>query len=218
MAAVNKWADLPFFASELADNVRSFLRDEVRSGKIIYPKHADRFRAFKLTPLRKVKVVLMGQDPYHGPGQANGLAFSVHADMPLPPSLSNIYEEMESDLGCRPPDGDLSYLARRGVLMLNASLTVVQSQPGSHSEVWGNLISDVVDQMAMRRVVFILWGRHAQRLVSRAGIDADRIVSSPHPSPYSAHSGFFGSRPFSQANKMLKAMGIRPVQWCKGAT
>ena len=211
----DKWSDLPFLSSELYRNARSYLRDEARSGKAIYPRRRDLFRAFELTPPHKVKAVIVGQDPYHGPGQANGLAFSVNADVDLPPSLRNIYKEMKSDIGCRPPDGDMSYLARRGVLLLNSSLTVVRSQPGSHSEVWRGLIAEALAQMALRRVAFILWGRHAQSVVSRAGVDPSRIVASSHPSPYSADQGFFGSRPFSRTNTILEELEVSPILWCK---
>ncbi len=183
----------------------------------VYPAPGRIFAAFDACPFDKVKVVIIGQDPYHGPGQANGLCFSVNPGVAIPPSLLNIYKEMADDVGGTiPQSGDLDYLARQGVLLLNATLTVEEHQAGSHQgKGWEQFTDAVIDAVNRGRehVVFLLWGSYAIR--KGALIDRSRhlVLTSPHPSPLSAHRGFFGNRHFSQANSYLVANGISPVQW-----
>lgn len=183
----------------------------------VYPAPGRIFAAFDVCPFDKVKVVIIGQDPYHGPGQANGLCFSVNPGVAIPPSLLNIYKEMADDVGGTiPQSGDLDYLARQGVLLLNATLTVEEHQAGSHQgKGWEQFTDAVIDAVNRGRehVVFLLWGSYAIR--KGALIDRSRhlVLTSPHPSPLSAHRGFFGNRHFSQANSYLVANGISPVQW-----
>ncbi len=183
----------------------------------VYPAPGRIFAAFDACPFDKVKVVIIGQDPYHGPGQANGLCFSVNPGVAIPPSLLNIYKEMADDVGGTiPQSGDLDYLARQGVLLLNATLTVEEHQAGSHQgKGWEQFTDAVIDAVnrGRERVVFLLWGSYAIR--KGALIDRSRhlVLTSPHPSPLSAHRGFFGNRHFSQANSYLVANGISPVQW-----
>ena len=183
----------------------------------VYPAPGRIFAAFDACPFDKVKVVIIGQDPYHGPGQANGLCFSVNPGVAIPPSLLNIYQERADDVGGTiPQSGDLDYLARQGVLLLNATLTVEEHQAGSHQgKGWEQFTDAVIDAVNRGRehVVFLLWGSYAIR--KGALIDRSRhlVLTSPHPSPLSAHRGFFGNRHFSQANSYLMANGISPVQW-----
>ena len=192
------------------------IREEY-SRQVVYPPSDEIFTAFELTPLSKVKVVIIGQDPYHEPGQAHGLSFSVKPGQAIPPSLVNIYRELHDDLGCRIPDnGYLVKWAEQGVLMLNTLLTVRAHQAFSHSNIGWEEFTDAairaVDTVE-RPVVFILWGRHAQSkkvFITRP----DRlIIESAHPSPLSAQRGFFGSRPFSRANEWLKSQGVEPIDW-----
>lgn len=174
------------------------------------------YRAFELTPLDKVRVVILGQDPYHGPGQANGLAFSVSNGVALPPSLRNIFKELQSDLGGEARIvGDLTDWAKQGVLLLNSSLTVVEGQPGSMSALWEPITDEVirfVDSNVVS-VVFVLWGNNARRKKHLIVRNADYVVESAHPSPLSASRGFFGSRPFSKVNRILSFNGFEPVVW-----
>lgn len=190
---------------------------EERSGFTVYPPHEDVFRALHLTPYEDTKVFILGQDPYHGPGQANGLAFSVHDGVQIPPSLQNIHKELESDIGItRPSHGNLEPWARRGVLLLNATLTVRARTAASHQKQGWEIFTDQVIRAVnhkAERVVFILWGASARR--KKELIDGGRhvVIESPHPSPLSAHRGFFGSRPFSRTNDALIAAGLEPVDW-----
>ena len=185
--------------------------------KEVYPAPDDIFNAFAFTPLSKVKVVILGQDPYHEPGQAHGLCFSVKPEVDIPPSLVNIYKELEDDLGCYiPNNGYLEKWARQGVLMLNTVLTVRAHQANSHKEIGWEKFSDAAIRKVSeqdRPIVFILWGRPAQAKKSMLHNPKHLILEAPHPSPLSAYRGFFGSRPFSQANRFLKAQGIEPVDW-----
>lgn len=203
--------DKPYW-SEL----QQFVETE-RDRHTVYPGRDEVFAALHLTPLAEVKVLILGQDPYHGPGQAHGLCFSVRSGTRPPPSLQNIFTELHDDLGIeRPATGDLTPWARQGVLLLNATLTVRASQAASHQgKGWETFTDEVIRAVDAKpeRVVFILWGNSARR--KRALIDTSRhvIIESPHPSPLSAHRGFFGSKPFSRANEALVAAGRDPVDW-----
>lgn len=197
--------------------LKRFLEAEKAAGKQIFPKGADYFRALDLTPLDSVKVVILGQDPYHGPGQAHGLCFSVQPGVRTPPSLVNIYKEMQSDLGIPPArHGFLEHWAKQGVLLLNNVLTVEMGQAASHKgRGWEQFTDAVIAQVNAKAdpVVFLLWGAHAQR--KAAAVDESRhlVLKSAHPSPLSAHNGFLGSRPFSKANAFLEAKGRGAIDW-----
>ncbi|MFN6936789.1 MAG: uracil-DNA glycosylase [Tsuneonella sp.] len=208
-------------ASQEARRLGGWLKAEEAAGRVVYPPRGTRLKAFELTPLEAVRVVILGQDPYHGEGQAMGLAFSVPRGERPPPSLRNIYTEMEADLGVpRPVHGDLSTWARQGVLLLNTSLTVEAGKAGSHSgRGWEAVTDAAIAAVAARTepTVFILWGSHAQAKAGRtAGLHAGSphlVISSPHPSPLSAHRGFFGSRPFSRTNEYLQSRGRGLIDW-----
>ena len=203
--------DAPYFA-ELV----SFVRQEDQQGRV-YPPGRLIFNAFDQCPFDKVKVVIIGQDPYHEPGQAQGLCFSVPDGVQIPPSLINIYKEIEDDLGVKcPPSGDLTRWARQGVLLLNATLTVREHQAGSHQRRgWEQFTDAVIATLSRERdgLVFLLWGSYAQS--KRMLIDSSRhlVLQSPHPSPLSAHRGFFGNHHFSQANAWLQSHGQQPILW-----
>ncbi len=210
----------PALETPEARRLGGWLRAEEEAGKAIYPPRGRRLAAFELTPLDRVRVVILGQDPYHGPGQAMGLSFSVPEGVRVPPSLANIYKELASDCGvAAPASGDLSRWARQGVLLLNNTLTVEAGQAGSHAgRGWDAITDAAVRAVAARGVptVFILWGSHAQKKAAR--IDALRdgphlVLASPHPSPLSAHRGFFGSKPFSRANAFLAEHGRGTIDW-----
>ncbi len=214
----NDWADLlaAEFEKPYYQQLRAFLIEEYRRG-VVYPDMYDIFNALHYTPYSKTKVCILGQDPYHGPGQAHGLSFSVKPGVPPPPSLQNIFKELHDDLGCKIPNhGCLEHWARQGVLLLNTVLTVRRGQANSHRGKGWEQFTDRVIQLLNERekpVVFILWGKNAQ--AKKAMIDATRhlIIESAHPSPYSAHAGFFGSRPFSRANEFLRRIGETPIDW-----
>jgi uracil-DNA glycosylase len=188
-----------------------------RQRHTVYPPHADVFAALHLTPYADTRVLILGQDPYHGKGQAQGLCFSVPGDVAIPPSLANIHRELAEDLAIAVPDhGNLQAWARQGVLLLNATLTVRAGQAGSHQgKGWETFTDGVIAAVAAKpeHVVFVLWGSYARK--KRSLIDATRhtVIQSAHPSPLSAHNGFFGSRPFSRANAALVAHGQQPVDW-----
>ncbi|MBD5254019.1 MAG: uracil-DNA glycosylase [Barnesiella sp.] len=209
-ALAAEW-DKPYFV-ELTD----FVRREYATATV-YPPASQIFAAFDACPADRVKVVILGQDPYHGPGQANGLSFSVNDGVPLPRSLENIYRELRSDLGTEPPaSGNLMRWARQGVLMLNATLTVRAHTPTSHSRRgWEMLTDAAIRYLATQRsnIVFILWGSFARS--KSEFIDPSRhcIITSAHPSPLSASRGFFGCRPFSKANEYLVSHGLTPIEW-----
>lgn len=197
--------------------LQSFVRAE-RQRHRVYPPDGEVFAALHLTPHASVKVMILGQDPYHGPGQAHGLCFSVRPGVEAPPSLVNIFAELESDLGCTRPDhGNLEHWARQGVLLLNATLTVRAGTAASHQrrgwETFTDRVIEVVNEKR-DRVVFLLWGSSARK--KKALVDTRRhvVLESPHPSPLSAHRGFFGSRPFSRANAALVEAGRAPIDWC----
>jgi uracil-DNA glycosylase len=208
-------------ATPEARRLGGWLRGEEAAGQVIYPPRGERLAALALTPLERVRVVILGQDPYHGAGQAHGLAFSVRKGVKPPPSLVNIFKELESDLGiARPAHGDLSQWAQQGVLLLNNTLTVAAGQAGSHAGRGWDAITDACVQAVAARgepTVFILWGSHAKKKAGRVpalGRSADHLIlTAPHPSPLSAHSGFFGSKPFSQANAFLESRGRGGIDW-----
>jgi uracil-DNA glycosylase len=205
------------FSQPYMTALRQFLLDRKRQGAVIYPPGDLIFNAMNSTPFEQVKVVILGQDPYHGPGQAHGLCFSVCAGVAPPPSLVNIFKEMEADLGSsRPDNGNLQHWADQGVLLLNAVLTVERGRAGAHQgKGWERFTDRIVSELNEARdgLVFMLWGSYA--LKKGAVIDRDRhlVLSAPHPSPLSAHRGFFGCRHFSQANAWLEKHGGQPVQW-----
>ena len=187
--------------------------------KTIYPPKNYIFNALKLTSFKDTKVVIVGQDPYHEEHQAHGLSFSVQKGVKLPPSLQNIYKELESDLGIKPRvDGDLTGWAKQGVLLLNAVLTVEKGHAGSHRNMGWELLTDYIIKVLNTKstpVVFILWGNFAKEKAKLITNSIHYIIMSPHPSPFSAYSGFFGSRPFSKANNYLTTHGLTPIDWSK---
>ena len=206
------------FEKDYMKSLRAFLVEEKKAGKIIYPKSDDIFRAFELTPFDKVKVVILGQDPYHGAGQAHGLSFSVENGIRFPPSLQNIFKELETDIdGFQNPNhGNLSNWAKQGVLMLNASLTVRANEAGSHQKQgWETFTDKVIETISKEKenVIFILWGKFAQAKETLIDIEKHVIIKSAHPSPFSAFSGFFGSKPFSKTNKVLSDLGKEEIDW-----
>ena len=205
------------FAKPYWLELQQFVADE-RRRHTVYPEHADVFAALHLTPYSDVKALILGQDPYHGPGQAHGLCFSVRPGVPAPPSLVNIFKELREDVGCVPPGhGCLTGWAEQGVLLLIATLTVRARQAASHQKRgWETFTDEVIKVVNEKdeRVVFILWGASARR--KRSLVDTSRhvILESAHPSPLSAASGFFGSRPFSRTNEALVAAGRERIDWC----
>lgn len=211
----------PVLALPESRRLGGWLRAEEERGAAIYPPRGQRLRALELTPLDQVKVVILGQDPYHGPGQAHGLCFSVPDGVPVPPSLVNIYKELESDLGvARRATGNLERWARQGVLLLNNSLTVEAGRAGSHAgRGWEAITDAAVAAVAAREepTVFILWGSHARRKAANvpqlAASGRHLVLTSAHPSPLSAHAGFFGSKPFSKTNAFLEANGRGAIDW-----
>jgi uracil-DNA glycosylase len=209
------------FDSEYMARLQAFLLSEKSAGKQIYPQEGEYFRALNLTPLSDVRVVILGQDPYHGPGQAHGLCFSVQPGVRPPPSLVNIYKELENDLGLsRPAHGFLEHWAQQGVLLLNSVLTVEMAQAASHrGKGWEEFTDAVIRLIAAQEepVAFLLWGSHAQKKaafvenVEQGG--KHLLLKAPHPSPLSAHRGFFGCRHFSRVNKFLESSGREPIDW-----
>ncbi len=206
------------FKKEYFEKLTQFVKKEYLS-KIIYPEGKNIFRAFELCQFEDVKVVIIGQDPYHGPKQANGLCFSVNDGITLPPSLQNIYKEISSDLGVeRPTKGNLDNWARQGALLLNATLTVRANTPGSHQhQGWEDFTDAVIKTISDKKenIVFLLWGKYAQNKGTIIDSKKHHILTSAHPSPFSAHSGFFGSKHFSKTNKYLKSIGKKEIDWIK---
>lgn len=204
------------FSQDYFKILSEFVTSEYNT-RTIYPTQKEIFKAFDLCPFNKTKVIIIGQDPYHGLNQANGLSFAVHKNIPLPPSLKNIFKEIESDLGIKPEqNGDLSRFATQGVLLLNATLTVRAQTPGSHqNKDWEQFTDAVIKKLSDKKehLVFILWGNYAKK----KGLIIDRnkhcIIESSHPSPFSAHNGFFGSKPFSKTNEYLKKVGVSEIDW-----
>lgn len=206
------------FSRPYMHDLKAFLQSEKAGGKTIFPKGPEYFRALDLTPLDQVRVVILGQDPYHGAGQAHGLCFSVRPDVRIPPSLVNIYKELKSDLDIPPArHGFLESWARQGVLLLNSVLTVEEARAASHQGKGWEQFTDAVIRAVnddCEHVVFMLWGAYAQK--KAAFVDGNRhlVLRAPHPSPLSAHNGFFGSRHFSKANTYLAAHDRQPIDWC----
>ncbi|WP_316777556.1 uracil-DNA glycosylase [Pedobacter antarcticus] len=206
------------FSKPYMQNLKSFLLSEKESNHQIYPPNSQIFNAFNETPFDKVKVVILGQDPYHGEKQAHGLSFSVNKGIKIPPSLRNIYKELETDIpGFITPDhGDLSQWAAEGVLLLNATLTVRAHQPGSHQgKGWEAFTDQAINKLSKDRegLVFILWGKYAQQKELLINGEKHLVLKAPHPSPFSSYTGFFGSRPFSKTNTYLISKNKKPVNW-----
>ncbi len=214
-----EWLEVlrPEFEQPYMAELKAFLQARKQAGAVVYPPGKQIFNALDSTPLSSVKAVILGQDPYHGPGQAHGLCFSVQPGVPVPPSLVNIFKELKADLGLSPPGhGCLQAWAERGVLLLNTVLTVERGQAGAHQgKGWERFTDAVIDAVKRREepVVFLLWGSHAQK--KGAGIDTRRhlVLKAPHPSPLSAHRGFLGCGHFSAANRWLEARGLEAIDW-----
>ncbi|MBV2208984.1 MAG: uracil-DNA glycosylase [Thermomonas sp.] len=206
-----------WFEREDMQHLSAFLRQRKAAGAAIYPPGKDIFAAFNATPFNAVKLVILGQDPYHGPGQAHGLCFSVRPGVAVPPSLLNIYKELEADTGfIRPTHGYLMPWAQQGVLLLNSVLTVEDGKPGSHQgKGWEGFTDHVVDVLNRERegLVFLLWGSYAQKKGAVIDTSRHRVLKAPHPSPLSAHRGFLGCKHFSAANQYLVRTGQRPIDW-----
>ncbi|HET8829816.1 MAG TPA: uracil-DNA glycosylase [Pelobium sp.] len=213
LAVLKDEFEKPYF-----EKLRSFLIAEKAKGKLIYPKNADIFNSFKLTPFDQLKVVILGQDPYHGAYQAHGLSFSVQKGVKPPPSLQNIFKELKTEFTDFeiPNNGELTTWAKQGVLLLNATLTVSAGNPGSHQKQGWEVFTDVVIKTISdlkENVVFILWGNYAQQKESLIDTRKHLVIKSAHPSPFSAHNGFFGSKPFSKTNEYLTKHGQNPIDW-----
>jgi uracil-DNA glycosylase len=211
-AALQPEFDKPYFKE-----IIRFLKTEKEAGKIIYPPGSLLFNAFNLTPLNKVKVVILGQDPYHGKGQAHGLSFSVLEGIKPPPSLANIYKELKADIGMEiPTHGNLTSWAEQGVLLLNASLTVRDGEPMSHAKIgWAKFTNAVIEIISEQKehVIFILWGKFAQEKKALINTDAHFVLQAAHPSPLSAHNGFIGCKHFSLTNEILIKIKSSPIDW-----
>ena len=206
----------PLFADERYKKIRAFLIEEYRN-HVVYPNMYDLYNCFRYTPFQNVKVVILGQDPYHGPNQAHGLCFSVQDGIPNPPSLENIFKELQSDIGCnRPKNGNLTKWANEGVLLLNTSLSVREHQANSHSKCGWSWFTDSVIQLISQQkenVVFILWGGNARSKKPLIDSSKHLILETVHPSPLSAYNGFFGCKHFSKANDYLVKHNLKPIDW-----
>lgn len=199
-------------------HLKQFLQQEQQNGHTIYPENSEIFNAFNHTPFEAVKIVILGQDPYHGSGQAHGLSFSVRKGIAIPPSLHNMYKELQSDIpGFNyPPHGELTQWADHGVLLLNATLTVRAGQPGSHQKQgWEQFTGKAIEELSTQRtgLIFMLWGKFAQAKIPLIDTKKHFVLTAPHPSPFSAHQGFFGCRHFSKANEILVREGKSPIDW-----
>lgn len=206
------------FEKDYMIRLKDFLQAEKSAGNILYPACENIFNAFQLTPFYDVKVVILGQDPYHGPSQAHGLSFSVQKGIPFPPSLQNIFKELKAEFDDfkYPPHGDLSQWAEQGVLLLNATLTVEAQKPGSHQKQgWENFTDRVIQTLSEQRtgIVFLLWGKFAQAKAVLIDTSKHHVLMSPHPSPFSAHSGFFGNGHFRKTNEILEKEGKGEIDW-----
>ena len=215
---MNTWSALlqREIGSERHTELQQFIAHE-RLVSTVFPPAQDVYAAFELTPFESTKVVVLGQDPYHGLGQAHGLSFSVRGNTPIPPSLRNIFQELFTDVAIqREQNGDLTGWARQGVLLLNTSLTVREGEPGSHkNRGWEHITDTVMSALNEKptRVVFVLWGAHARNKKTLITQAHHVVIESAHPSPLSAHRGFFGSKPFSQINSALEEAGLSPIEW-----
>lgn len=201
--------------TEYWSTIKSILHKDSKNQQVFPDKNLI-FQAFNLTPFDKIRVVILGQDPYHNPGQANGLAFSVPSNISPPPSLKNIFKELENDLGLKRENSDLSDWARQGVLLLNSSLTVLAHRANSHANIgWEELTNQVIKLISNehQRVVFILWGNFAKSKIKFIDTKKHFVLTSSHPSPLSAHQGFLGSKPFSKTNNKLLEWGAKPISW-----
>ena len=205
------------FKKDYFKSLKITLMDEINNGKIIFPPGKLIFNAFNLTPFDKVKVIILGQDPYHGPKQAHGLSFSVPEGIKSPPSLTNIYKELKNDLNIDiPGHGNLTHWAQQGVLLLNSALTVRASNPGSHQKIGWNIFSDeVINKLSSNRgnLVFMLWGNFAKSKASLIDSSKHLVLNAAHPSPLSAYNGFFGCKRFSKANRYLSNKGFKEIDW-----
>tara|TARA_B110001454_G_scaffold142796_1_gene132580 strand:- start:1472 stop:2149 length:678 start_codon:yes stop_codon:yes gene_type:complete len=206
------------FDKKYISDIKSFLIQNYKSGKEIFPRSSLIFNAFNYCEFENIKVVILGQDPYHGVGQAHGLSFSVPEKIPLPPSLINIYKEISTDLEVEVDykNGNLERWAKQGVFLLNSTLTVEKSKPLSHSKIGWNIFTDkVIEVLSSKRknLVFILWGKYAQNKLQNINLDKHFVIKSVHPSPLSSYRGFFGSKPFSKANKYLRSKNIKEINW-----
>lgn len=205
------------FNKPYMQTLKQFLVNEKQANKIVFPKGSEIFNAFKLTPFDQVKVVILGQDPYHGPNQAHGLCFSVKPGIAIPPSLKNIYKELNQDLGIKPvKHGFLEFWAKQGILLLNSVLTVENGRPASHQgKGWEQFTDQVIAKLNARKkpVIFVLWGSYAQRKGQFIDRSRHHVLQSPHPSPLSASRGFFGNKHFSTINKILASEGMEPINW-----
>jgi uracil-DNA glycosylase len=205
------------FKKDYFKSLKITLTDEINDGKIIFPPGELIFNAFDLTPFEKVKVIILGQDPYHGPKQAHGLSFSVPEGIKRPPSLVNIYKELKSDLNIDIPEhGNLTHWAQQGVLLLNSALTVIASKPGSHQKIGWNIFSnEVINMLSSNRenLVFMLWGNFAKSKASLIDSSKHLVLNAAHPSPLSAYNGFFGCKHFSKANEYLRNKGAKEIDW-----
>lgn len=206
------------FQKPYMNDLKEFLQKEKQEGKVIFPPGSLIFNAFNHTPFNEVKVVILGQDPYHGNGQAHGLSFSVQRGVSIPPSLRSIYKELQSDIPgfVVPQHGELTHWADQGVLLLNATLTVRKAEPASHHKKgWETFTDQVIKTLSEKRsgLVFVLWGKNAQAKIPLIDSDKHTILTAAHPSPYSAYSGFFGCRHFSKTNEILENQGLTPINW-----
>ncbi|WP_029280627.1 uracil-DNA glycosylase [Pedobacter borealis] len=206
------------FEKDYMKSLKSFLQEEKNKGATVYPKGTDIFNALNTTPFDQVKVVILGQDPYHGAGQAHGLSFSVQRGVAVPPSLKNIYKELETDIeGFKAPNhGYLTHWAEQGVLLLNATLTVRASEAGSHqNRGWEIFTDEIIKALSQKRehIIFLLWGKYAQQKAALIDQKKHYVLTAAHPSPFSAYNGFFGSKHFSKANQLLVQNNLSPIDW-----
>lgn len=219
----SKWQELieKEQAKEYYQKLEQFIEEEYAT-KTIYPAKEQIFEALKWTPYENVKVVILGQDPYHGPNQAHGLSFSVQPGVKVPPSLQNIYKELATDIGCPPvTHGYLERWAKQGVLLLNTVLTVRQGEANAHrGQGWEEFTDQVIKELNQKaeQVIFILWGKPAQAKAKMIDLNKHLILTAPHPSPLSSYRGFFGSQPFSKVNHALEKRGASPIEWCLPTT
>ena len=206
------------FEKDYMKSLKAFLLEEKEKGNTVYPKGTDIFNALNTTPFDKVKVVILGQDPYHGAGQAHGLSFSVQKGVTVPPSLKNMYKELETDIdGFKTPGhGNLTHWAEQGVLLLNATLTVRASEAGSHQKRgWEIFTDEIIKALSQKRehIVFLLWGKYAQQKAELIDARKHHVLMAAHPSPFSAYNGFFGSKHFSKTNQLLVQDNLTPIDW-----